>query len=305
MPATTAPTLVTPHVLLGGREDAACLERLRALGITHVLNVSLDVPHYHHRCGHLIYLRVPVRDEPTFRLAELLPAALAFLRRCSEIGGRCLVHCRTGDGPAAAVVTAFLHAPPPQPPPKPHPQPLWPARQGRQGPHTVAAALLLLLQLRPSVRLNEGHMMDLALAEIDSRGGASSLRACQRTASCVAAQGDTAARKAARRSMTERARAEDTLAELLDFADMAEELDECEDIGRSRFMSFKLSRKVQKRKKQGSSEAAYAPGVVVKAKGRMKEKGSPHAQGAWRGAWAVLRRLFAARRRNDEQALQE
>ena len=310
-----APTLVTPHVLLGDREHARSLELLQALGVTHVLNVSLEVPNFHLRCGHLLYNRLPVRDnDPAFRLAgeQLLPQALAFVRRCAELGGRCLVHGKTGDGAAAAVVAALLHAPPPTPPPKPRPPELWPPRRG---PHTLAAALLLLLQLRPSARPSEGSMLDLAQAEIDSRRGASSLcvygrggkkapppAAAVRVAGGVAvvpgrtsddrgAAAAAAARSEARRAaMTERQRAEDALCSLLDFDDMEEELEDAEDAGRSRFaLSLRLSRKVRKKK-----------GVGTQAEqGQEQGQGGP-GRGGGGGIFGVLRRLFSRNRKTGQ-----
>ena len=46
-PLSDAPVHVAPWLLMGAAESAADLPLMRKLGVTHVLNVTRDVPHAH------------------------------------------------------------------------------------------------------------------------------------------------------------------------------------------------------------------------------------------------------------------
>lgn len=41
------PSLVTPHICIGGKEDARNLEHLKGMGVTHILNCALQLSSAH------------------------------------------------------------------------------------------------------------------------------------------------------------------------------------------------------------------------------------------------------------------
>ncbi|KAJ1435638.1 hypothetical protein B484DRAFT_393444 [Ochromonadaceae sp. CCMP2298] len=51
-------SLVTDHVLIGGKSDAEDLARLMDFGVTHVLNTAQQVPNYYQQ--QFVYLKVAI-----------------------------------------------------------------------------------------------------------------------------------------------------------------------------------------------------------------------------------------------------
>ena len=60
------PTLVTPHVCIGSREDARDLDRLKDVGVTHVLNCAKQLASAHPR--EFIHARLELEGEKVLRL---------------------------------------------------------------------------------------------------------------------------------------------------------------------------------------------------------------------------------------------
>jgi hypothetical protein len=51
-------SLISHHIVLGGREEANDRQMLRDLGVTHVLNAAQQLPNYHE--GSFVYLKIPI-----------------------------------------------------------------------------------------------------------------------------------------------------------------------------------------------------------------------------------------------------
>lgn len=90
-------TILPPWLYLGGARQALDLERLRKLGITHVLNVAGEVACFHADAG-IVYedLGKAVRDVPTYPICQHFGKAIAFIEDARSCGGRVLVHCAAG-----------------------------------------------------------------------------------------------------------------------------------------------------------------------------------------------------------------
>ncbi len=52
-------TLITPHIVIGAREDAEDLTGLKAMGISHIINLTSVIPC--HFPEHFVYLHLPVQ----------------------------------------------------------------------------------------------------------------------------------------------------------------------------------------------------------------------------------------------------
>lgn len=95
---------ILPNLLLGDREDAGDLRRLRAAGVTHVLNCAKELP-----CrfpGEFIYLRLDLTD-PDPALVRQIDRACDFIDT-GRRGGTVLVHCTAAVSRSPAVVLAYL-----------------------------------------------------------------------------------------------------------------------------------------------------------------------------------------------------
>ncbi|CEP01926.1 hypothetical protein PBRA_002191 [Plasmodiophora brassicae] len=102
-------TILPPWLYLGGARQALDLERLRKLGITHVLNVAGEVACFHADAG-IVYedLGKAVRDVPTYPICKHFGKAIAFIEDARSCGGRVLVHCAAGVSRSPTMVIAYL-----------------------------------------------------------------------------------------------------------------------------------------------------------------------------------------------------
>lgn len=80
------------------------LERLKDLGITHVLSVCPDYPP---ATGVTDHLAIPVQDSEYEDLLIHLPKACAFIQKALDQNGKILVHCVMGVSRSSTVVCAW------------------------------------------------------------------------------------------------------------------------------------------------------------------------------------------------------
>lgn len=99
---------------LGDRMTAGESDRLNSLGITHVLNVTQDIPNFYENKDvglserRLTYKRCALKDRIDANIAEHFTGACDFINRARETGGRVLVHCRAGMSRSATIVIGYL-----------------------------------------------------------------------------------------------------------------------------------------------------------------------------------------------------
>lgn len=100
------PVKIMEHLYLGDIIAAEDVARLRALGITHVLQCADTKAGADY--GDMQTLMLGARDEEGYNMRQHLPAAGAFIESARACGGRCLVHCMAGINRSGFVAAAEL-----------------------------------------------------------------------------------------------------------------------------------------------------------------------------------------------------
>ena len=150
------PSFVTPALLIGTREDAADAFLLKRLGVTHVLNVAAHCPPPQEVLDAFIHLHIPLSDTPEQDMGAAFAAATTFVGDAVRCGGRVLVHCVAGISRSVAVALAYFTCP-------------------SGGDLPLRAAWALVKRRRAAALPNTGFRLQLALFEMEVRGGASSV----------------------------------------------------------------------------------------------------------------------------------
>ena len=83
------------------------LPKLRANGITHVLNAAgVACPNYHE--GSLEYLTLNLYDTPREDILPFLYTAVEFITGVVDGGGKCYIHCHQGVSRSSSMVVGYL-----------------------------------------------------------------------------------------------------------------------------------------------------------------------------------------------------
>jgi dual specificity MAP kinase phosphatase len=106
---TAVASEILPHVIIGNYRDASSLECLTALGVTHVLNVTANLP-LHFEAEGIRYLRLPASDSGSQNLRQYFAEAIEFIDGALASSGRVLVHCQAGVSRSPTIVLAYLIA---------------------------------------------------------------------------------------------------------------------------------------------------------------------------------------------------
>jgi len=104
---TATVTEILPYLYLGNECDAADAELLQRHQITHVLNVTSNIPF---RCEHLILTnkRLSASDSAIQDIRQYFSEALSFIDDAQKSGGKILVHCQAGVSRSPTIVIAYL-----------------------------------------------------------------------------------------------------------------------------------------------------------------------------------------------------
>jgi hypothetical protein len=95
---------IVEGLYLGNRESARDLKRLKAAGITHIVNCTEELPNYHE--GHFTYLAMKLLDpDPEYR--KHIPNVCAFIDEARR-EGKVLVHCFASISRSPTVVLTYL-----------------------------------------------------------------------------------------------------------------------------------------------------------------------------------------------------
>ena len=97
---------VTPFLFIGDIDNARNYSWLYNNGVTHVVNVAMELPNFHPE--HFGYLKVPLDDALTQELGGFLDICYAFMLCAINTRGKVLVHCHMGISRSASVVIYFL-----------------------------------------------------------------------------------------------------------------------------------------------------------------------------------------------------
>mmetsp|Transcript_31333 Transcript_31333/g.69751 ORF Transcript_31333/g.69751 Transcript_31333/m.69751 type:complete len:217 (-) Transcript_31333:840-1490(-) len=103
--ARDALATILPNLFLGSQMHERDFSLLQANGITHILQVGVEL-----RCSHpayFTYKQVPLYDLEEGDLLSLLPQCFEFIKQ-GQAAGKVLVHCMAGVSRSASVVIAYL-----------------------------------------------------------------------------------------------------------------------------------------------------------------------------------------------------
>ena len=144
---------VAPGVFVGGVGGAKNLTRLRACGVTHVVNASPVLPCFYKE--HFQYLVLDLYDSCSESASQFFQDSNAFMANALGEGregakAAVFVHCYAGVSRSATLVAAFLMA-----------------HRGM----TLAEAMATLKRARPGVGPNAGFMQQLAKYEREIASG--------------------------------------------------------------------------------------------------------------------------------------
>ena len=109
-----APTSLLSWLYVGDKQLAKDRAQLRRLDVRYILNCTPPlteggVANFFERERDLAYLRLPLRDSNTERLANHVPAAVEFLERARiRADGAALIHCNEGKSRSCALALAYL-----------------------------------------------------------------------------------------------------------------------------------------------------------------------------------------------------
>ena len=78
-PDSAGPIEIVPHLYLGNKRDSADLNQLEKLTITHILNVTHDLPNEFEEMQKFKYLKLHVQDNWDGNLLDLFPQAFSFI----------------------------------------------------------------------------------------------------------------------------------------------------------------------------------------------------------------------------------
>jgi len=107
-PESSGPIEIIPNLYLGNKMDASSLELLRKARITHILNVTPDLPNEFEGDDSYQYLRLAVKDDWTGDLVSHFTHAFNFIDAAINENGHVLVHCVGGISRSSTIIIAYL-----------------------------------------------------------------------------------------------------------------------------------------------------------------------------------------------------
>jgi len=103
-----APAEILPGLYLGCAKDAASEEVLSKYGITHILNVTPNLPNVFESDSHYCYKQIPIIDHWSQNLSQFFPEAIQFIDEARRQGNGVLVHCLAGISRSVTLTVAYL-----------------------------------------------------------------------------------------------------------------------------------------------------------------------------------------------------
>lgn len=101
---------ILPFLYIGNQRDASNKERLAELGITHIINVTAQLPLHFESDGSIRYKRLPATDSGSQNLKQYFSEAIEFIDNARDSNGKVLVHCQAGVSRSPTIVLAYLMA---------------------------------------------------------------------------------------------------------------------------------------------------------------------------------------------------
>lgn len=98
--------LILPGLLLGSQDIALDLHGLQHYSVTHILNVTIEVPEKFPE--KFVYRRIAINDLPSTKLVPYFDEAFRFIDEGRSVGGVVLVHCYYGNSRSASFIIGYL-----------------------------------------------------------------------------------------------------------------------------------------------------------------------------------------------------
>lgn len=98
---------VTPNLYLGSQYNLVGLRKLKALGITAIINMRMHSVYSQAQYEGIHYLHLPTPDNTPSDL-EVLKKGADFADQAVKNGGKVYIHCRQGLGRGPTMATAYL-----------------------------------------------------------------------------------------------------------------------------------------------------------------------------------------------------
>lgn len=143
-------TELMPWLVIGQGAMADDMHFLIKIGVTHILNVTTEMPNKFPEA--FIYLKIPIKDEFEEDLGVHFDKILSWLKNVEEKRGKVYIHCTAGASRAPATAMAFLIS-------------------ERKIP--LASAFNYIQARRPLVNVNKHFLFQLAEFEVKVLGGTS------------------------------------------------------------------------------------------------------------------------------------
>ncbi|XP_065674396.1 dual specificity protein phosphatase 6 [Hydra vulgaris] len=105
---SSGPIEILPQLFLGNKTDSSCIDLLRKFNITHILNVTHDLPNLFYESKEFEYLQIPIQDNSNGNVLDMFPIAYKFIENAIDAGGCVLVHCLGGISRSSTIIIAYL-----------------------------------------------------------------------------------------------------------------------------------------------------------------------------------------------------
>lgn len=148
LPHSQAHVILENHLSLAPAHQATNEQLLREDGITHVLNVAIDVETQ--QFSNIQVLHLQLYDSPNQELP--LDVGAKYIADCIHNGGHCLVHCNAGQSRSASIILYFFI---------------------KFGNYTLQQAWQYCKARKPDIRPNFGFVSQLEKQEVALRGKSS------------------------------------------------------------------------------------------------------------------------------------
>ncbi|UMM28061.1 hypothetical protein L5515_011068 [Caenorhabditis briggsae] len=102
------PVKLTSFLYLGNAETAKNRDILNKHSISHVINVTSNLPNTFEDDPNMRYLRISADDNASHNLTKFFPEAISFIEDARRNGSACLVHCLAGISRSVTICLAYL-----------------------------------------------------------------------------------------------------------------------------------------------------------------------------------------------------
>ena len=100
--------IILNFLYLGDLTDARNESKIRAMGITHIINVTTEIPNFIESLPKINYFNINVNDTPRDNISAKFMESINFIENVRKLNGKVLVHCAMGISRSATIVLAYI-----------------------------------------------------------------------------------------------------------------------------------------------------------------------------------------------------